>query len=175
VDTSAELVRAIQDRHPVRLVYAGASRDVVTERVVEPSDIVRHAGRSYLSALCRSAGAQRTFRLDRILDVEVLDEVLADNDPSLTEAGSVAPTEGIAVRVRVEPRSRWVLEAFDATAVATGDDGATEATLVVADPSWLVRIVLGQAGGIEVLAPADVRAHACNAALIALERLPVVP
>ncbi|MFM1964321.1 MAG: hypothetical protein RL134_46 [Actinomycetota bacterium] len=169
--TSVALVHAIQDRHPVRLVYAGASRDVVTERVVEPSEIVRYAGRSYLSALCRSAGAQRTFRLDRILEVEVLDEALADPDPSGVDAGAVAPTEGVAVRLRVESRSRWILETFDATAIDIIEGGAAEATLVVADPSWLVRIVLGQAGGVEVLAPPEVRAHARNAALAALERL----
>jgi predicted DNA-binding transcriptional regulator YafY len=172
---TAELVRAIQGRHPVQLMYAGASRDVVTERVVEPSEIVRYAGRSYLSALCRSAGALRTFRLDRILEAEGLDEVFAETDASGADAGSVAPTEGIAVRIRVEPRSRWLLEAFEATSIEALDGGAAEATLVVADPSWLVRIILGQSGGVEVLSPADVRAHARNAALAALERLPRTP
>ncbi len=169
--TVTALTRAISEARPVRVVYAGASRDEVTERIVEPTEIVRHGGRSYLAAWCREAGAQRTFRLDRMRSVEVLDETLPARTATTADRPTVAPTEGVSVRVRVWPRSRWILEAFDAGGVV--DDGALrEATLVVADPAWLVRLVMGQAGGMEVLEPPEVRAQLHDAALSALERLP---
>ncbi len=170
--TLVVLTRAMADGRPVRLVYAGASRDEVTERVVEPTDIVRHGGRSYLAAWCREAGAQRTFRLDRMRSVEMLDESLPVSAARPDAPVGVAPTDGLAVRVRVWPRSWWLLEAFEAADVIAGDGEFREATLVVADPSWLVRLVMGQAGGIEVVEPAEVRAQVREAALSALVRLP---
>lgn len=172
--TTAALTRAIEGRHPVRLVYAGASRDEVTERIVEPSEIVRYAGRSYLAGRCRSADAQRTFRLDRIRDVEVLDETLGGAETP-GGSGPVVPTEGVPVRLRVHPRSRWVLETFEISEVTPAEEGGQEATIVVADPSWLLRIVLGQAGGLEVLAPEQVRDQVRGAAEAALARLSGAP
>lgn len=169
--TVTSLTRAISEARPVRLVYAGASRDELTERVVEPGEIVRHGGRSYLAAWCREAGAQRTFRIDRMRSVEVLDEALPAPTASTADRLSVTPTEGVHVRVRVWPRSRWLLETFEVADVV--DDGdLREATLVVADPAWLVRLVMAQAGGVEVLEPADLRVQLHDAARAALERLP---
>ena len=169
---STDLVRALQQRRVVRIVYAGASRDEVTERVVEPAEVVRYAGRAYLSAWCRDAGAQRTFRLDRLRSVEVLDEVLPLHPRiDADTAAEVTPAQGTPVRMRVSARSRWLLEAFPTTQVSTVEGGYEEATMVVADPSWLVRIVLGQAGGVEVLEPAGVRLQVRNAALEARRRL----
>jgi proteasome accessory factor C len=168
---ATDLARAIRERRPARLVYAGASRDEVTERVVEPAEIVRHGGRSYLAAWCRTAGAQRTFRLDRIRTVDVLDEVLPEEGSRAATPAVVAPPQGVIVRVRVWPRSRWLLEALDPEGVAGGTGDAQEATLVVADPAWLVRMVVGQAGGVEVLDPAEVRQQVRDAAVAALTRM----
>lgn len=169
---STDLARALQQRRVVRIVYAGASRDEVTERVVEPVEVVRYAGRAYLSAWCRDAGAQRTFRLDRLRSVEVLDEVLPPHPRTDADtAAEVTPAQGTPVRMRVSARSRWLLEAFPTTQVSTVEGGYEEATMVVADPSWLVRIVLGQAGGVEVLEPTEVRLQVRNAALEARRRL----
>lgn len=168
---ATDLARAIRERRPTRLVYAGASRDEVTERVVEPAEIVRHGGRSYLAAWCRTAGAQRTFRLDRIRTVDVLDEVLPEEGSRAATPAVVAPPQGVIVRVRVWPRSRWLLEALDPEGVAGGTRDAQEATLVVADPAWLVRMVVGQAGGVEVLDPAEVRQQVRDAAVAALTRM----
>jgi proteasome accessory factor C len=168
---ATDLARAIRERRPARLVYAGASRDEVTERVVEPAEIVRHGGRSYLAAWCRTAGAQRTFRLDRIRSVDVLDETLPEHGGHPTAPADVAPRQGTAVRVRVWPRSRWLLEALDPEGVTTVTGDAQEATLVVADPAWLVRMVVGQAGGVEVLGPAEVRLQVRDAAVAGLTRM----
>lgn len=167
--TLAALTQAISENRSIRLVYAGASRDEVTERIIEPTEIVQHGGRSYLSAWCREAGARRTFRLDRMRAVEVLDETFPARTAPTTDRLSIAPTEGVAVLVRVWPRSRWLLEAFE-TAEVVADGEVWETTLVVADPAWLVRLVMGQAGGLEIVAPAEVRAQVREAALAALAR-----
>ena len=150
----AQVERAVQDRRAVRIVYAGASRDEVTERIVEPAEVLSHTGRAYLSGWCREAGAMRTFRLDRIRGAEVLDEEVTPHSAH----AQVPPASGVDVRLRLGPSSRWFLEGWDAVDVVSRDDGGVEATLTVADVDWLARVVLGQGGGAEVLGPESVRA-----------------
>lgn len=164
-DVSAVVADALATQRALRLVYAGASRDEVTERVVEPAQMLHHAGRSYLAAWCREAGATRTFRLDRIRAAEVLDEPISSRDDQV----SIAPTSGQPIRLRVSPRSRWVLETWDVSDLREGDDGTREATVMVADLEWLTRIVLGQGGGVEILAPRSLRLQVRDRALQALK------
>ncbi len=161
------LAAAIDAGRAVRIVYSGASRDELTERVVEPVQILRHDGRAYLAAWCRSAEAQRTFRVDRMRSVELLDDRVGNHEA----APEVAPTRGESVRLLITPRSRWLLEAFDTTERVDRGDGIQEATMVVAEPEWLIRIVLGQGGGVEVLEPPALRDRVAQAAEAALARL----
>lgn len=166
-EIAVALADAITSGHAVRIVYASASRDEVSDRVVEPAEVVRHGGRTYLSAWCREAGAQRIFRLDRIRSVDVLD-VATERHVAVRD---VTPTDGVVVRLRVRPRSRWLLEALDTIETSPASDGDQEATLLVAHPEWLVRIVLGQAGGVEVLEPTEIRLQVRDAAREAEARL----
>jgi proteasome accessory factor C len=158
---------AIKTHRAIELEYAGASRDEVTHRVVDPSEVVHYRGRPYVLAWCRSADAQRTFRLDRIRSLRVLEEPVI---PRRIHQ-EIAPAVGVAVRVRVAPGSRWLLETLDVIDVVEDDLGNVDATFVVANPSWLVRLVLGQAGGVEVLDPPGVRTAVAVAADQALGRL----
>jgi len=57
------LAQAIGQRRPITICYVDAGGNA-SERVVEPL----WANRSYLIAFCRAKRAQRTFRLDRIVD-----------------------------------------------------------------------------------------------------------
>lgn len=155
---------AIASQRAVRLVYVGASRDEETQRVVEPAEILRHRGRSYVSGWCREAGSERTFRLDRVRSAEILDEIV---EPRAVRS-SVAPDRAEDVRLRVNPRARWLLEGWDCADVVDLPDGAIEATVTVADRDWLVRIVLGQGGAVEVVSPAEVRQQVREAAERAL-------
>jgi predicted DNA-binding transcriptional regulator YafY len=163
----SELLTAIDAGCAVRLVYAGASRDEVTDRVVEPGSVVSHAGHTYLTAWCRRAGAQRTFRLDRVVSVQVLDEPVAaaPADPQVT------PADGTPVRLRFAARSRWLLEFLETSDPIDLGEGSQEVTIAVAEPDWLVRMVLGQGGGVEVLEPAALRLQVRGAAERALGRL----
>jgi len=164
-DDLADLLRdAIDQQRAVRMVYIGASRDEVTERIVEPMHLLTHGGRTYLVGWCREAGASRTFRLDRIRGVELTTEpVSAHPSPPAMPLSHAQP-----VRLRVEPRSRWLLEGWDVTDPSDEADGSRLGTVLVADPEWLVRIVLGQGGGVVVVEPKELRAQVREAALRAL-------
>jgi predicted DNA-binding transcriptional regulator YafY len=96
----------------------------------------------------------------------VLDETF---QPRVAES-SIAPV-GESVRLRVRPASRWLLESWDATTPVVSSDGSWEVSVVVADRDWLVRIILGQAGGVEVLEPPDLREQVLVAARLALQEM----
>lgn len=165
------VTNAITSGTVVRILYAGASRDEVTDRVVEPGEVVVYQGRQYLIGWCREAHAQRTFRLDRIRAITLLEETATP----VTTQRSIVPMDGMRVRVRVHPRSRWFLEIFETDDLSPELPHGRDATLTVADPTWLVRLVIGQAGGVEVLEPAGVRAQVRLAAEAALARLDALP
>lgn len=82
-DTTVTLVRACSDHHRVRLAYRTESgRELSLE--VEPWAVVVRHSRWYLLCQSVTSGAPRTYRVDRVLDVEVLDatfEPPADLDP----------------------------------------------------------------------------------------------
>jgi hypothetical protein len=63
------LEAAIQDGESLHIRYWSAWRGEITERCVQPQRIEWRGDRAYLIAHCHLRGAQRTFRLDRILDV----------------------------------------------------------------------------------------------------------
>src|SRR5699024_5762990 len=65
---------ALDSGYAVWLRYYTASRDVVSERTVDPMRILIVHAVAYLEAWCRSAGGVRLFRLDRIDAFDVLGE-----------------------------------------------------------------------------------------------------
>ena len=74
-----DLIDAADARRPVELAYtSGDGR--TTERVVEPYGLVEKAGRWYLVGACRLRGEYRTFRLDRIERMRVLDETFRPDE-----------------------------------------------------------------------------------------------
>ena len=69
------------------MTYYSASRDAVSERIVDPVRIVLVDNYSYLQAWCRQAEGVRLFRFDRIDAAVQLDEP-ADPPPQALEEDS---------------------------------------------------------------------------------------
>ena len=68
---------AIQRRNRVRVDYQDAGGEV-TRRIVRPLGFLPEAGPARLVAWCEIREDFRVFRLDRILDLEVLDDVFPE-------------------------------------------------------------------------------------------------
>ena len=167
----AQLRGALDQRRAVHLTYYVAARDETTERDVDPVRLRWADGRWYLEAWCRSVGAMRFFRIDRVDAVEILDEPStppADAVPrDLTEGIYQPAPEHPLVTLRLDQPGRWVADYYSCETASPLADGRLEVTLRAADPAWMRRLVLGLGSAAEVVGPAwlveQVRAEAAEA------------
>ena len=161
---------ALQGGRLLEIRYSGATRDEITDRVVEPISVTTVDGRAYLEAECHQAGAVRTFRVDRILRATVGEP----GEPRI-EVDAPGPAEGssgpraIEVRLRIERRARWALDVHPIEVIEDHPDGTVVGRIAIHDPDWLVRLVLSMAGSVSVLEPANLREAVMDAADEALK------
>ncbi|TDW75038.1 helix-turn-helix transcriptional regulator [Kribbella pratensis] len=166
------LRQAVVKRRRVRLRYASASEGV-QRRTVDPWGLVEQAGRWYLVAAHR--GAARMYRVSRVEQADILEE-LADRPDGLDVRAEWERLRsalerqmplGVDVLVRVR-RERVEMVRRIATPMLAKGEVARD---VPSDDEWphlrmhfRVReaacgVLLGFAGDVEVLEPADIRAR----------------
>lgn len=68
------IYRACEDRRRMRITYANAQRET-TRRVIDPQGMQMVSGWHYLIAHCHFKNASRNFRVDRILEWEILGDL----------------------------------------------------------------------------------------------------
>lgn len=143
----------------LRLVYYSASRDVVSERVVDPIRIVLVDNNSYLQGWCRQADGVRLFRFDRIEEAEQLDEPARPPSHATDAAAALdlfSDDPGIPLaRLRIRADYGWVLDQYPMHRVAVLPDGDAEATMRFATLDWMARLLLGFGSGVTVLGPPE--------------------
>jgi proteasome accessory factor C len=170
-DRLSELHGAVQRRRALRITYYTATRDELTDRVVDPMRVVVVGGRGYLEAWCRRAEAVRRFRLDRIDSSEELDEPSSpppQAQPTDLSAGIFSPTEDLPlVTLRIGRWARWITEYYPCERVVEESSERWLVSLRASDLTWARRLVLGLGPDVQVVAPAllaaEVRAEARRA------------
>lgn len=104
---------AAADGKVVRIVYRSVGKEETTEREIEPWSVFTTLGRWYVLAYCRLVEGQRTFRVDRIKEMEVLDEEFERPATIPTPGVGYSPSEGdISCVIDLSPAARWVLEYY---------------------------------------------------------------
>jgi proteasome accessory factor C len=150
---------AVQRRRALRITYYTASRDELTERVVDPMRVVVTAGRAYLEAWCRRAEAVRLFRVDRIDGFVELDEPAApppQATPSQLDEGVFQPTPELPlITLRVGRTGRWITEYYPCEEIVAESAEHWLVSLRAADLGWARRLVLGLGPQVSVVAPAQ--------------------
>jgi proteasome accessory factor C len=166
----AEVREAVARRRALEITYYSATRDRITNRVVDPMRVVMVGGHGYLEAWCRRAEEVRRFRVDRIDALTVLDEPAAPPPrarPAPIVNGIFQPSAELPlVTLRVGRGARWIAEYYPCEYVDdTGEQWRV--ALRVTDLAWARRLVLGLGPEVTVVAPAAlveaVRAHAATA------------
>ncbi|UED83132.1 helix-turn-helix transcriptional regulator [Streptomyces profundus] len=166
----AEVDRAIAERRRLRIRYYSPGRDELTDREIDPIRLFA-VGHTYVEAWCHRTEARRTFRLDRVARIELLD-VPADPPPveprDLSE-GLVqpAPTDPEVV-IEVGPGGRWVAEYYAHDTADELPDGGLRVTLRTPDPATLRRLALRLGGDGRIISPPELAISAREAAMAAL-------
>jgi proteasome accessory factor C len=167
-----QLAKAVEAGRQVRIDYYVPARDESTARVVDPLRLVTAQGNDYLEAWCHLAEGQRLFRVDRISSTETLDspvEEHADVAPRDLDSGLFQPSaDDLLVTLLLEPEARWVAEYFPTEEAREAGDGRLQVRLRVADPEWLVRLMLRLGASARVEEPATLRDDVVASARAAL-------
>ncbi|MEV0527470.1 WYL domain-containing protein [Streptomyces sp. NPDC050439] len=166
----AEVDRAISERRRLWLRYYSPARDELTEREVDPIRLFA-VGHTYMEAWCYLSEARRTFRLDRVAEIRILDEASAPPEVELRDLseGLVQPAaEDPEVVVEVGPGGRWVAEYYPHDSAEELPDGGLRITLRTPEPTSLRRLALRLGGDGHIVSPADLADSARQAAREAL-------
>ncbi|HEX6229023.1 MAG TPA: WYL domain-containing protein [Solirubrobacterales bacterium] len=153
---------AIAARRVLDIQYYKENEDQFTKRSVEPYRLENGREGWYAECYDLTKKGVRHFKLDRIKEATVTENVFEPR-PEVEELAGVegwmtdgeVPTAQVA-RVWVSPeRARWLRE--ERTVVEELADGAVVVELPYAGTSWLVREILRGAGDLVVLEPDDAR------------------
>jgi proteasome accessory factor C len=158
---------AVRRRRRLRIRYVTAA-DVPSVREVDPLRLVTQDEHSYVLAWCYSAHDQRTFRLDRILDAQLLDVPVERHAPARDTVAFAPDPAAELVTVRFDSPARWVAEEVPVEGVRNLTDGTFEVTLRVADPVWLRHLLLQQARHVRAVSPAWAAVDVAESARVAL-------
>lgn len=148
---------ATLEAEKLKLVYYSFGRDATTERVVHPWQVLNVAGHWYLSAWCETAGADRLFRVDRIMDASPTGErVDAHASPARAAARdplvlyNASPKDTVWV-VDLEAPAHWVAEQYPHESIEDLGDGVLRVSLRVGERAWIERVLLRGGDAIKVV------------------------
>lgn len=157
VDTGKfELLRsAVLQRKSVKIHYTG-SQGVAGERVIQPLKLMYKDKAWYLKAFCTQRQACRIFKLNRILDSEVLEESFPYRSYSEPEELPEQKCTRITLRFPKEMAYR-VYDEFDAAHVKRQENGDLIASAKMPEDAWLVGFLLSFGTQVEVVEPVRLR------------------
>ena len=168
----ATVADALAKTRRVHLSYWVPARDEATERDVDPIRMFTSEGASYLVGWCHLVGDVRTFRLDRVLAVQLLDsaaDVPAEVRRRGLDAGMFEPdSDDRLVTFELEPQGRWVADYHPCEEVVERADGGAVVRLRARDDAWVRRLALGLAGHGRLVDPPDLAAEVRRSAREAL-------
>ena len=160
---------AIEASRLIELEYYAEYEDEFTTRIAEPYALINSPEGWYVRVFDPVKDQLRSFRLDRIKRIDVLDETYerrADLDTVADVEGwqRTGQIEGSRVaQVWISPEhARWVAE--KRTVLAELPDGAVIVEWTFKGERYLVKEILKEAGDAAVLEPPDVREHVLAAA-----------
>jgi predicted DNA-binding transcriptional regulator YafY len=120
-------VRSLRDAaantRVVRITYRSVGKEETTQRDIEPWSVFATLGRWYVMGYCRLVDDERTFRVDRIKTLEVLDhEFTRPQDLPEPGVGYTASDTDVTCTIDLLSQAKWVLEYYPVEVLEYSDD-----------------------------------------------------
>ncbi|MCI8374338.1 MAG: YafY family transcriptional regulator [Lachnospiraceae bacterium] len=151
-NTFSLLKSAILQCKCVKIHYAN-SCGVLSERIVQPLKLAYKGSAWYLKAYCTMQEGYRIFKLNRILELEPLEEHFEPRSFPEAEESSDAVCTQIVLRFPKELAYR-VYDEFDRNYVTQEENGKLLVSAYMPADPWLVSFLLSFGPQVDVIAPA---------------------
>ncbi|MDN6274030.1 MAG: WYL domain-containing protein [Corynebacterium casei] len=168
----AALATAVNTNKKVRFDYWSPGTNESSTRTVDPVRVFLADSELYLSAWAEDRDAHRTFRLDRMRGVEVLEEYVTPKSAVV----EIDPTDpfGFSSSQRatlfLHESASWMADYHDITLSETARNGWIEGSMPIGRDSWFVRFALSNADRIQVISPENIRSSILDTANQAIAR-----
>ena len=164
-----ELLKSAVIRHRnVKLRYAG-SYEEIRERTVQPYKLVYKAKAWYLQAFCTEKQDWRVFKLNRILELEVLEEGFSQLNPP----GPIETFEGEYPKVTLrfpKEMSYRVYDEFDKAQIQRQENGDLIVSANMPEDPWLIGFLLSFGTRVDILSPSHLKEAVAEQAKLIYEK-----
>lgn len=142
---------AVIHKKCIKIAYAGSYKEI-SERIVWPLKLVYKAKAWYLKAFCTEKQDQRLFKLNRILDLKILNESFSYQDISKPIDISEKEYNQITLCFKKEAAYR-VYDEFDKTQIQQQENGDLIVSVKMPEDEWLIGFLLSFGTQVEVISP----------------------
>ncbi len=164
-----ELLKSAVIRHRnVKLRYAG-SYEEIRERTVQPYKLVYKAKAWYLQAFCTEKQDWRIFKLNRILELEALEEGFSQLNPP----GPIETFEGEYPKVTLrfpKEMSYRVYDEFDKAQIQRQENGDLIVSANMPEDPWLIGFLLSFGTRVDILSPSHLKEAVAEQAKLIYEK-----
>lgn len=162
------LKSAIIRHHAVKIHYAGSYKEI-SERTVQPHKLSYKAKAWYLKAFCEEKQDWRTFKVNRILDVKILNESFSPRSFPETTENSEEEYPLITLRFPAEMAYR-VYDEFDKSQMQRQADGSFIVSAKMPEDAWLTGFLLSFGTQVDILSPAYLKEAVARQAKLIYEK-----
>lgn len=150
------LREAAAGQRVVRITYRSVGKEEMSTRHIEPWSVFATLGRWYVLGFCRMVEGERTFRVDRIRDLEVREESFVRPDEVTVPGVGYTPSDhDVSCVIDLLPRARWVPEYYPVEVVSE-TKGRTRIRFSSPDAELPARLLLRLGGEARLVEGAEV-------------------
>lgn len=136
----------------VKITYAGSNGET-GERIIQPLKITYKSKSWYLKAYCTKKQDYRIFKINRIIDLEVLEESFPER--SFPEPGeNMQQTHRTIVLCFPQNMAYRVYDEFDKTQVSRQENGELIVSADMPEDEWLTGYIMSFGTQVEIIEPA---------------------
>jgi predicted DNA-binding transcriptional regulator YafY len=155
-----DIKRAILERRVTSFEYLNAE-GVLSHRETEPLFLIFKSRAWYIWAFCRLRSAFRMFRVSRIRNPVVTDEVFIRrtfNQADKKEQSSIQTKPPVTLKLRFQARDLFrVYDDYDEENITRNPDGTCDVSITFPEDEWVYSYLLSFGSFVEVLEPPHIR------------------